>query len=64
MDLGSLIAVIGSVDAGSLVAPLEVLTKLIDTIFPAVAVFFDLIASGSAASAGSIQTAIGSVGGM
>ncbi|BAH32236.1 MULTISPECIES: hypothetical protein [Rhodococcus] len=61
MDTASLIDVIGSFDVASLTAPLASVQELISTAFSVVSAFIDVGVSGSAASAGSIQTALGSI---
>lgn len=64
MDSGSLIQLIGSVDVGSLAAPIRSLMGVVDAVSGIVDSIITVWTTGSAGAAGSIQTILGSVGGM
>ncbi|MDZ7917753.1 MAG: hypothetical protein U5O16_39065 [Rhodococcus sp. (in: high G+C Gram-positive bacteria)] len=64
MDVGSLMDALGSVDAGSLVDPVNAVGALFNSFFPVVTALIDLVVSGFTASAGSAQNVLGSVSGL
>lgn len=64
MDTGSLIGLVTSVDVGSLVGPTDLLNSLVNAVFEVVGDLIAVWPAGSAASAGSIQSILGSIGGQ
>ncbi|AGT91321.1 hypothetical protein EEB12_07895 [Rhodococcus sp. WS1] len=63
MDTASLIDAVGSIDANSVQLPLAALKGIIEGVFAAISSFIELGVTGSAASAGSIQSGLGSIAG-
>ena len=63
MDTGSLIELIGSVDAGSLAAPITSFTGIIAAVSDMIDSVITIWTTGSAEASGSIQSILGSVAG-
>jgi len=64
VDTGSLIDLITSVDVGSLIEPLGLLNGVANAVFKVVGDAIAVWPAGSAATNGSIQAVLGSVGGL
>lgn len=64
LDTASLIGALTSFDVASLNPPLTALGGIVDSVFSVITSGIDMGAGLFAGAAGSIQTALGSVGGM